>query len=139
MLKVDLKNLEGFMNAHEIEYLDPLVKAAHGMLHDKTGPGNDFLGWVDLPENYDKEEFDRVKKAAEKIKSDSDVLIVIGIGGSYLGAKAAIEMMSHTFYNTLSKDKRKTPEIYFLGQNISGDYLRKRRFSECHFKIRYND
>lgn len=123
MLKVDLKNLEGFMNAHEIEYLDPLVKAAHGMLHDKTGPGNDFLGWVDLPENYDKEEFDRVRKAAEKIKSDSDVLIVIGIGGSYLGAKAAIEMMSHTFYNTLSKDKRKTPEIYFLGQNISGDYL----------------
>ena len=123
MLKVDLKNLEGFMNAHEIEYLDPLVKAAHGMLHDKTGPGNDFLGWVDLPKNYDKEEFDRVKKAAEKIKSDSDVLIVIGIGGSYLGAKAAIEMMSHTFYNTLSKDKRKTPEIYFLGQNISGDYL----------------
>ncbi len=123
MLKVDLKNLEGFMNAHEIEYLDPLVKAAHGMLHDKTGPGNDFLGWVDLPRDYDKEEFDRVKKAAEKIKSDSDVLIVIGIGGSYLGAKAAIEMMSHTFYNTLSKDKRKTPEIYFLGQNISGDYL----------------
>ncbi|WP_312653479.1 glucose-6-phosphate isomerase [Proteiniclasticum sp.] len=123
MLKVDLKNLEGFMNAHEIEYLDPLVKAAHGMLHDKTGPGNDFLGWLDLPRDYDKEEFDRVKKAAEKIKSDSDVLIVIGIGGSYLGAKAAIEMMSHTFYNTLSKDKRKTPEIYFLGQNISGDYL----------------
>lgn len=123
MLKVDLKNLEGFMNAHEINYLDPLVKAAHGMLHDKTGPGNDFLGWVDLPVNYDKEEFLRVKKAAEKIKGDSDVLIVIGIGGSYLGAKAALEMMSHSFYNTLQKDRRKTPEIYFLGQNISGDYL----------------
>lgn len=123
MLKVDLSKLQGFMNAHEIEYLDPLVRTAHGMLHDKTGPGSDFLGWVDLPVNYDKDEFQRVKKAAEKIKKDSDVLIVIGIGGSYLGAKAAIEMMSHTFYNTLSKDKRKTPEIYFLGQNISGDYL----------------
>jgi len=111
------------MRPHEIEYLDPLVKTAHKMLHDKTGAGSDFLGWVDLPGDYDKEEFDRVKKAAEKIKADSDVLIVIGIGGSYLGAKAAIEMMSHHFYNSLPKDKRKTPEIYFLGQNISGDYL----------------
>lgn len=111
------------MRPHEIEYLDPLVKTAHKMLHDKTGAGSDFLGWVDLPRDYDKEEFDRVKKAAEKIKADSDVLIVIGIGGSYLGAKAAIEMMSHHFYNSLPKDKRKTPEIYFLGQNISGDYL----------------
>ena len=123
MLKVDLSKLEGFMRTHEIEYLDPLVKTAHKMLHDKTGAGSDFLGWVDLPRDYDKEEFDRVKKAAEKIKADSDVLIVIGIGGSYLGAKAAIEMMSHHFYNSLPKDKRKTPEIYFLGQNISGDYL----------------
>lgn len=123
MLKVDLTKLEGFMKPHEIEYLDPLVKAAHKMLHDKTGAGSDFLGWVDLPENYDKEEFDRVKKSAEKIRNDSDVLIVIGIGGSYLGSKAAIEMMSHHFYNSLPKDKRKSPEIYFLGQNISGDYL----------------
>ena len=123
MLKVDLSKLEGFMRTHEIEYLDPLVKTAHKMLHDKTGAGSDFLGWVDLPRDYDKEEFDRVKKAAEKIKADSDVLIVIGIGGSYLGAKAAIEMMSHHFYNSLPKEKRKTPEIYFLGQNISGDYL----------------
>ncbi len=123
MLKVDLTKLEGFMRPHEIEYLDPLVKAAHKMLHDKTGAGSDFLGWVNLPEDYDKEEFDRVKKSAEKIRKDSDVLIVIGIGGSYLGAKAAIEMMSHHFYNSLPKDKRMNPEIYFLGQNISGDYL----------------
>ena len=123
MLKVDLTKLEGFMRPHEIEYLDPLVKAAHKMLHDKTGAGSDFLGWVNLPEDYDKEEFDRVKKSAEKIRNDSDVLIVIGIGGSYLGSKAAIEMMSHHFYNSLPKDKRKNPEIYFLGQNISGDYL----------------
>jgi glucose-6-phosphate isomerase len=94
------------------------------MLHEKTGPGNDFLGWVDYPVNYDKEEFQRVKKAAEKIKNDSDVLIVVGIGGSYLGAKAAIEALSHSFYNELSKEQRKTPEIYFAGNNISSTYLR---------------
>lgn len=123
MIKVDFSKLNGFVNEHEIENMDPLVKAAHKVLMDKSGPGSDFLGWVDLPVNYDKEEFARVHQAAEKIKSDSDVLIVIGIGGSYLGAKAAIEMLSHTFYNVLSKDKRKTPEIYFLGQNISGDYM----------------
>lgn len=123
MIKVDFSKLNGFVNEHEIENMDPMVKAAHKVLMDKSGPGNDFLGWVDLPVNYDKEEFSRVHQAAEKIKSDSDVLIVIGIGGSYLGAKAAIEMLSHTFYNVLSKDKRKTPEIYFLGQNISGDYM----------------
>ncbi len=123
MIKVDFSKLNGFVNEHEIENLDPMVKAAHKVLMDKSGPGNDFLGWVDLPVNYDKEEFKRVHQAAEKIKSDSDVLIVIGIGGSYLGAKAAIEMLSHTFYNGLSKEKRKTPEIYFLGQNISGDYM----------------
>lgn len=123
MLKVDLKNLKGFVRDHEIDYLDPMVKTAHKMLHDKAGPGNDFLGWVNLPENYDKEEFDQVKKSAEKIRKDSDVLIVIGIGGSYLGAKAAIEMMTHSFYNSLSKEKRNGPEVYFLGQNISGDYL----------------
>ena len=89
----------------------------------KSGAGNDFLGWVDLPENYDKDEFARIKKAAEKIKNDSEVLIVIGIGGSYLGAKAAIEFLSHSFYNNLPKDKRKTPEIYFAGTNMSGVYL----------------
>jgi glucose-6-phosphate isomerase len=94
------------------------------MLHEKTGAGNDFLGWIDLPVNYDKEEFSRIKKAAEKIKSDSDILIVIGIGGSYLGARACIEALGHTFYNVLAKDKRKTPEIYFVGNNISGSYLK---------------
>lgn len=123
MIKVDFTKLEGFLNDHEIAYLEPMVKEAHKLLHEKTGAGNEFLGWVDLPVDYDKEEFGRVHKAAEKIKSDSDVLIVIGIGGSYLGAKAAIEMLSHSFYNVLPKGKRKTPEIYFLGQNISGDYM----------------
>jgi len=93
------------------------------MLHNKTGLGNDFLGWVDLPNNYDKEEFARIKKAAEKIKSDSDVLVVIGIGGSYLGARAAIECLGHSFRNNLNKEERKTPEIYFAGNNISSTYL----------------
>ena len=86
-------------------------------------PGNDFLGWINLPTDYDKEEFDRIKKAAEKIKSDSDVLVVVGIGGSYLGARAAIELLSHTFYNKLSKEERKAPEVYFAGNSISGTYL----------------
>ncbi len=93
------------------------------MLHNKTGAGNDFLGWLDLPLNYDKEEFARIKAAAQKIRSDSEVLIVIGIGGSYLGAKAAIDMLSHTFYNELPKEKRNTPEIYFVGNNISSTYI----------------
>ena len=92
-------------------------------LVSKTGAGNDFLGWIDLPVDYDKEEFDRIKKAAEKIKSDSDVLIVIGIGGSYLGARAAIEFLRHNFYNMVSKEVRKTPEIYFVGNSISSTYL----------------
>ena len=93
------------------------------MLHEKTGAGNDFLGWVNLPEEYDKEEFSRIKKAAEKIRSNSDVLIVIGIGGSYLGARAAIEMLQHSFYNALSKEQRKVPQIFFAGNNISSTYM----------------
>lgn len=99
------------------------VKAAVKTLEEGTGAGNDFLGWINLPTDYDKEEFDRIKKAAEKIKSDSDVLVVVGIGGSYLGARAAIELLSHTFYNKLSKEERKAPEVYFAGNSISGTYL----------------
>ena len=95
----------GFFGEHELTYLQDAVKVAHHSLHEKTGAGNDFLGWVDLPVNYDKEEFARIQKAAEKIKSDSDVLVVIGIGGSYLGARAAIEMLQHSFYNCYSKRK----------------------------------
>lgn len=112
-----------FLSGYEINYLEGQVKLAHDMLHNKSGAGNDYTGWVDLPLNYDKEEFARIKKSAEKIKADSDVLIVIGIGGSYLGARAAIEMLSHSFYNMLPKDKRKTPEIYFVGNNISSTYV----------------
>lgn len=119
----DSSKASSFLSEYEINYFEGYVKQAHEMLHGKTGPGSDFLGWVDLPLNYDKEEFARIKKSAEKIKSDSEVLIVIGIGGSYLGARAAIEMLSHSFYNMLPKSKRKTPEIYFVGNNISSTYV----------------
>ncbi len=93
------------------------------MLHNKSGAGSDYVGWVDLPKAYDKAEFARIKAAAEKIKSDSDVLVVIGIGGSYLGARAAIDALSHSFYNLLPKAGRRTPEIYFAGNNISSTYI----------------
>ncbi|MDP4095179.1 MAG: glucose-6-phosphate isomerase [Bacillota bacterium] len=119
----DYSKAAGFINEDEIKNLGTFVKSAHEMLHNKTGAGNDYVGWVDLPKNYDKEEFKRIKKAAEKIKSDSDALVVIGIGGSYLGARAAMEALSHTFYNTLPKSKRGTPEIYFVGNNISSTYI----------------
>jgi glucose-6-phosphate isomerase len=122
-LTLDYKKALGFVNEHEINYLENQIANAHKMLHEKTGPGNDFLGWVELPNNYDKEEFARIIKAAQKIREDSDVLIVVGIGGSYLGARAAIEALTHSFYNTLPKDKRNGPEIYFAGNNISSSYL----------------
>lgn len=112
-----------FFGEHELAYLKEPVKLAHEMIHNKTGAGNDFLGWVDLPTNYDKEEFSRIKKAAEKIKSDSDVLLVIGIGGSYLGARAALEMLNHSFYNALPKDQRNTPQVIFVGNSISSTYM----------------
>jgi len=114
---------KNFFNENELKQIKPYVELANEVLTSKSGVGNDFLGWVDLPESYDKDEFARIKKAAEKIKNDSEVLVVIGIGGSYLGAKAAIEFLSHSFYNNLPKDKRKTPEIYFAGTNMSGVYL----------------
>ncbi|UFJ41192.1 glucose-6-phosphate isomerase [Brevibacillus humidisoli] len=108
---------------HEWEYLAPTVAQAHRMLHDRTGPGGDYVGWVDLPSRYDRDEFDRIKQAASTIQTDSDVLLVIGIGGSYLGAKAVIDLLGHSFYNLLPKEKRSTPEIYFLGNTISPTYV----------------
>lgn len=119
----DYKKAANFLKEEEIMFFDSYIKTAHEMLHNKTGLGNDFVGWVDLPINYDKEEFSRIKASAERIKSDSEVLIVIGIGGSYLGARAALEALTHSFYNTLPKSKRKTPEIYFVGNNISSTYI----------------
>ena len=122
-LKFDYSKSLSFISEKEIKDFENIVKHAHDDLHNKTGAGKDFVGWVDLPHSYDKEEFDRIKAAAEKIKADSDALIVIGIGGSYLGARAAIEFLSHSFYNKLPKTKRGTPEIYFAGNNISSAYL----------------
>ncbi len=119
----DYEKAKGFVSDYEIEALAPYVKVAHDTVQKKTGAGSDFLGWVDLPVDYDKEEFSRIKKAAEKIRKDSDVLIVIGIGGSYLGARAAIEMLSHSFYNSVSKDMRKGPQIFYAGNSISSTYL----------------
>ncbi len=119
----DYSNAKNFLKENEIGYLKNMVSAAHKQLHDKSGAGNDFLGWLELPENYDKEEFDRIKKAAKKIQDSCEVLVVIGIGGSYLGARAVIEAMRHSFYNCVSKDVRKTPEIYFAGNSISSTYL----------------
>lgn len=122
-ISFDCKNTEGFIHEHEIEFFKPFIERAHALLHQKNGPGSDFLGWVDLPITYDKQEFSRIKNAAEKIKKNSDVLIVIGIGGSYLGARAAIEALSHSFNNMLPKEKRNGPEIYFAGNHISSGYL----------------
>ena len=113
----------GFVTEDEIKAMEEQVNTAHNTLVNGTGEGNDFLGWLKLPFDYDKEEFARIKKCAEKIKSDSEVLIVIGIGGSYLGAKAAIDILSNNFYNILSKEDRKTPQILFAGNTISGSYL----------------
>lgn len=122
-VRFDYQNALPFFGERELDYLKQQVKLAHEMIHNKTGAGNDFLGWIDLPTDYDKEEFARIKKAAEKIQSDSDVLVVIGIGGSYLGARAAIEMLNHSFYNILDKEDRKTPQVFFVGNSISAPYL----------------
>ena len=120
----DYSKASSFVKEHEVESMKKLALDAKELLVSKTGAGNDFLGWIDLPVDYDKEEFGRIKKAAEKIKNDSEVLLVIGIGGSYLGARAAIEFLRHSFYNVVSKEIRKTPEIYFVGNSISSTYIK---------------
>ena len=122
-LTLDLTKTVPYIKDYEIGYLNEQVKTADKVLMEKSGAGSEYTGWVDLPVNYDKAEFEKIKKAAEKIKSDSQVLIVIGIGGSYLGARAAIEMLNHTFYNNLTVGQRKTPEIYYVGNNISSTYI----------------
>ena len=112
-----------FIGENEITSIKAIAETAKNILVEKSGAGNDFLGWIDLPVNSDKEAFARIQKAADKIKHDSDVLVVIGIGGSYLGARAAIEFLRHSFYNNLPKEVRKTPEIYYCGNSISSTYL----------------
>ncbi|MDU4482011.1 MAG: glucose-6-phosphate isomerase, partial [Streptococcus vestibularis] len=117
------KVLDKFVAPHEVDNLQAQVTVADEMVRKGTGPGADFLGWRDLPENYDREEFDRILKAAEKIKEESDVLVVIGIGGSYLGAKAAIDFLNNHFANLQTKEERKAPQIVYAGNSISSTYL----------------
>jgi glucose-6-phosphate isomerase len=119
-LKLNTKYLKGFIGDDELNGIKLQTELAAEQLHNGTGLGNDFLGWLKLPTEYDKEEFSRIKLAANKIQANSDVLIVIGIGGSYLGARAAIELMKSPFYNNMKKD---TPDIFFVGNNISPAYL----------------
>ena len=119
-ISLNTKYLRKFVSESELAAAKPQAELAAKILSEKSGPGNDFLGWVDLPDNYDKDEFERIKLAAKKIQSNSDILIVIGIGGSYLGARAAIEFLKSPFYNNLKKD---TPDIYYVGNNISPTYL----------------
>lgn len=117
---LNTRYLESFINKEEYQNTEPLAKAAFDLVKNGRGAGNDFLGWVHLPTDYDKEEFDRIKKAAEKIQSDSKVLVVIGIGGSYLGARAVVELLGTTFYNEFAEN---TPKIYFVGNDISASHL----------------
>ena len=121
-VSLETRYLEGFVRAHEWGALQEQVSAAHEALHSGTGLGNDFLGWLSLPTDYDKAEFARIQAAAERIRQDTDIFIVIGIGGSYLGARAAIEFLKSPLYNAKKKD---TPDVYFAGNSISGTALKE--------------
>lgn len=122
-IQFDYSKATKFFGQYEVDYLQDQVTIADKALREGTGPGNDFTGWIEWPEKYDKEEFDRIKAAAKKIQNDSEVLVVIGIGGSYLGARAAIDFLNHTFYNVQTNEDRKTPQIFFAGNSISSTYL----------------
>ena len=124
-LNLDDSNASSFVGSHELEVQTPIVKILHEAIHNQTGAGSDFLGWVNLPTNYDKDEFARIEASAAKIQADSDVLLVIGIGGSYLGARAAIEALNNHFYNMQDKATRKGPEIIFVGHHISASYMKE--------------
>ena len=122
-ISFDYSKALGFFNQEEIDHLQSTVTALDKDLRERLGAGNDFTGWINLPRDYDKEEFARIKAAAKKIQEESEVLVVIGIGGSYLGARAAIDFLNHAFYNYLPSDKRKTPQVLFAGNSISSTYL----------------
>src|SRR3712207_1086456 len=123
-ISFDWKISTQFISEEEMENIKTQITLASNILENGTGAGNEFLGWLSLPTEYDKEEFVRIQQAAEKVKQQSEVFVVIGIGGSYLGARAVIECLSHTFYNNLAKKTDKIPEIYFVGHNISGRYIK---------------
>lgn len=123
MIKFDASNARPFIKDTELDNLLPQIKLAHKQLTTMTGPGSEYLGWLELPRQYDREEFARIRQAATRIRKSSEILVVIGIGGSYLGARAAIEMLTHSFTASLSKRQRKFPQVIFAGNNISSTYL----------------
>lgn len=122
MIKIDYRNAG--VSPEEVGYLGPFIKSAAELLHNKTGAGHEFTGWVELPSQIDSEELSRIKMAADRIKKESDILVVVGIGGSYLGARAVIDSLSHSF-SALLGEKRKNPLIVYAGNNISGKYLKE--------------
>ena len=140
----DYSKADAFISVHEMESMKKITEAAKAELLGREGAGNDFLGWIDLPVDYDKDEFARIKKAAAKIQSDSDVLLVIGIGGSYLGARAAIEFLTHSFYNVLGK---KDPADLLCGQQhqqqvhqgSAGCSKRQGFLHQHHFQVGYHN
>ncbi|MHB8963442.1 MAG: glucose-6-phosphate isomerase [Saccharofermentanales bacterium] len=123
MLRFDYSNAGDFIDRHEIDNMAQQALLCHDMLHKKTGAGNEFTGWIELPSRYNRDEFKRIKKAATKIRKDTDIFVVIGIGGSYLGARAAIELLTHSFAGIASKRIRKGPQIVFAGNNLSSAYM----------------
>ena len=123
-IRFDCPENSSFISPGELECLEPQIARIHDLIHSRRGLGHEYAGWVDWPLNYNGEEFRRIKATAEKIKEISDVFIVIGIGGSYLGARSALELLQHSFYNQLPANKRGGPEVYFAGFNLSPAYLR---------------
>ena len=122
-IKFDGKYTEQFISQGEFDTLEPFIKTAHELLHSGKGAGNEFLGWLDLPETYDREEYGRIKQSAAKIASDSEILVVIGIGGSYLGARAVIDALSHNFHSSMLDEKRGGPRILYAGNTLSANYF----------------
>lgn len=119
---IEFDYTKSFIREHEVENMKPSVKIAHQLLHDRKGPGNEFTGWLDWTETFDKDEFQRIKTSAASIREKADVFLVIGIGGSYLGARAAMEALGHSFHNSVEKHVRKAPKLYFVGNNMSPKY-----------------
>ncbi len=122
-IRIDFSKAMSYIKKDEIIALAPMIEAAHSILHNRSNVGGTFLGWVNHPVNYDKEEFLKIINTAKIIRKSSDVFVVVGIGGSYLGSRAAIEMFNHSFANLLPKDRRKNPLILFAGNSISSSYL----------------
>lgn len=123
MISFSAGNAGAFINQAEIGQLQPQLESAHKLIQKRSGPGSAFLGWLDLPQKYDQDELTRIRQAASRIRRDTDIFVVVGIGGSYLGARAAIEMLGHSFENLLARKQRKAPQVIFAGNNLSPAYL----------------